>query len=194
MLIHSLLNWYDRQNIRLPIVVALIGLVGVISAAVVRGLFDLQTAKVQAPSRRKAATVGLSQMQPGSGNLQIGGDLKVDNSMNIQGDVNTLIMGSSPAELQKLRELASRDMYRPLDSVIREQVQSALVAARVRGPQFRIEIVAQQEGAARFKVADQLADLLASAGVVANAKKSVILTQGRFSIIVSFHPEDRHTS
>jgi len=72
----SFLNWYHRQNIRLQIVVALLGIIGAVLAATVGGCFNLLSAIVQSKTPQTTTAPG-SLTQQGSGNFQAGRDLSV---------------------------------------------------------------------------------------------------------------------
>ena len=84
--VRSVLNWYQRQNIRMQITVAILGVIGLVLAATVGGCFDLLSAIVQ--SKAPQTSVPGSVTQQDSGNFQAGRDLSIAvKDSAVQGDV-----------------------------------------------------------------------------------------------------------
>ena len=91
--VRSLLDWYQRQNVRIQITVAILGGIGLMLAATVGGCFDLLSAIVQSRTPPPTyAPTGITQ--EGSGSLQVGRDLSIAvKDSAIQGDV---VLGDKP--------------------------------------------------------------------------------------------------
>lgn len=72
-----ILNWYHGLNIRLQIVVALIGTFGLIAAALVSGWFNLQAARVKSGTPPQGQTLN-KQVTGG----QLGGDVQASGNVD----------------------------------------------------------------------------------------------------------------
>lgn len=96
--IRRVLNWYHGLNIRLQIVVALIGASGLIAAALITGWFNLQTVRVKTSTPSQGQTFN-KQVTGG----QVGGDIQASGNVNYSVSVH-----QGPNEQNELLESQRR--------------------------------------------------------------------------------------
>lgn len=144
--VRSLLDWYQRQNIRVQITVAILTIIGAVLAATVGGCFNLLSAVVQ--SRAPQATnVPGSVTQHGSGNFQAGRDLTVAvKDSTVQGD---MVLGDKSVSV-----IANQVSNQQSPEVERRKIKTAIRRSIEDGWQ-EVERLFQETNALRQQITNQ---------------------------------------
>ncbi len=172
------LDWYHRQNIRIQIVVAIIGAFGLVLAAGVGGCFDLLSAFVQSGTRRGGNLPVASVVQKGSGNFQVGRDLSVTGDLNVQGGVGqVIVIAPQLKDSSKAKSRVPIETFIPASVQVQERVRAELEAIRKTSGPLSIVLSVEMGSLNRRKVADEMAKIFETAGFSVQILASRALSQ-----------------
>ena len=164
------------------VVGAILSFLGVTVGALIRGWFHLHTVRIETSSQERKVPLPnqTAMIQQGHENFQAGRDITVQN----------FYLGTRGREIPTGVESHA---FIPLTQSLRQQVALNLRSVQQTHSEMQISIVisAQAGDAERLKLADELAEVFRSAGINAEAKSSIILSQERTPIVFTIHPEGR---